>query len=493
MKLIFEEAKRLLALNSVGQHGNEEVTNTILALLNSRGLKTNVQKITHASEELSSRQYNIIGVLGDPLVDRKTRKGLLLSAQLDTNTPGLPAAWTETGGNPFNPVLKDGRLYGLGAAGGKVDFLCKLHALDRFREKKLKQPVYLVGTTGSESGMLGANYLIKSYALNPKCVVVNEPTGFALLKSHKSLMIYRISIEYQLVERDARGFNRRIDFHSLGKMAHGSDPGRGLNAISELLWFIEKVSDNGFEVRFTKLSGGDSLNKVPDYAFCQFYLTSYQFEDFKPFFRDITKSGKKENQFKVELGGLGDIGVRFLPERVIHCMQELVHFFSAVEAEMKKIKNADFQPEHSTINLSKLEQGPTGLQMFFDFRCVPDIALDQLHQKVLEGIREMSAHFPELNVKIHRERANFGYRADEAGELARICQESLEKADLPTKWICKSSASEAALFAQAGYETISVGPGEALGVAQSANEYIETSAIDRAVDFYSNVIEKACL
>lgn len=493
MKLIFEEARQLLALNSTGQHGNEEVTNTILSLLNSRGLKTTVQKITHASDELSKRQFNIIGVLGDPLVDRKTRKGLLLCSQLDTNTPGIPNAWTATEGNPFNSTVRDGKIYGLGASGGKVDFLCKLHALDRFREKKLKQPVYLVGTTGSESGMLGANYLIKSYALNPKCVLVNEPTGFSLLRSHKSMMIYRIQIEYQLVERDARGFNRRIDFHSLGRMAHGSDPTKGINAISELFWFIEKVNDNGFEIRFTKFSGGDSLNKVPDYAFCQFYLTSYQFEDFKPFFREITKSGKKENQFKVELGGLGDIGVRFLPERVVHCMQELVHFFTEIEKEMKKIKSPEFQPDCSTINLSKLDQSQTGVRMFFDFRCVPEIAIDQLHQKVLDGIRELSSNYPELNVKIQRERVNTGYRADEKGLLAEVCKESLAKVDLPEKWICKSSASEAALFAQAGYETISVGPGEAVGVAQSANEYIDTGAIDRAVDFYSSVIEKVCL
>ncbi len=100
-------------------------------------------------------------------MDRKTRKGLLLNTHLDTVSPGILENWTETNGEPFTATVKDGRIFGLGAADVKLDFLCKLYAAERFREKKLRHPIYLVGTCCEEIGMFGAKYLIKSAALNP--------------------------------------------------------------------------------------------------------------------------------------------------------------------------------------------------------------------------------------------------------------------------------------------------------------------------------------
>ena len=109
--------------------------------------------MTHSLEGVSKRQFNVIGILGDPLVDRKIRKGLLLNTHLDTVSPGRPENWTETGGDPYSAMITENRIYGLGSADVKLDFLCKLHAVTRFRERKLKQPVYLVGTCGEEVGM----------------------------------------------------------------------------------------------------------------------------------------------------------------------------------------------------------------------------------------------------------------------------------------------------------------------------------------------------
>jgi len=63
----------------------------------------------------------------------------------------------------------------------KLDFLCKLKALERYRERKLKMPIYLVGTAGEEIGMIGAKFLIKSLVLNPKYVLVGEPSELAVI------------------------------------------------------------------------------------------------------------------------------------------------------------------------------------------------------------------------------------------------------------------------------------------------------------------------
>ena len=167
MKRFLEEARKMIRMNSVTSNGNEELANYVGLLMQDKGLKVQMQHVTHSNEDLSKRQFNVIGILGDPLVDRKIKKGLLLSSHLDTVSPGLLEHWTETGGDPFSASVKDGKIFGLGAADVKLDFLCKLHAVEKFREKKLKNPIYLAGTCSEERGMLGAKYLIKSLSLNP--------------------------------------------------------------------------------------------------------------------------------------------------------------------------------------------------------------------------------------------------------------------------------------------------------------------------------------
>lgn len=97
MMRFMDEAKRLIRMNSVTANGNEEVANAVSTLMQDCGLKVQTQHVVHANEELSKRQFNVIGTMGDPLVDRKIKKGLLLNTHLDTVGPGLKENWTETG------------------------------------------------------------------------------------------------------------------------------------------------------------------------------------------------------------------------------------------------------------------------------------------------------------------------------------------------------------------------------------------------------------
>ena len=117
MKRFLEEAKRMIRINSVSVNGNEEIANYAAALMQDRGLKTQIQHVTHSNEDISKRQFNVIGIMGDPLSDRKIRKGLLLNTHLDTVSPGIVQNWTETGGDPFAATLKDGKDLWIGHSG----------------------------------------------------------------------------------------------------------------------------------------------------------------------------------------------------------------------------------------------------------------------------------------------------------------------------------------------------------------------------------------
>ncbi len=488
-----EDIRKLVRSNSVTPNGTEEVANFVQSLLQRRGLKTQLQQVLHSIESFSQRQFHVIGILGDPLVDKKTRKGLLLANHLDTASPGLPENWTESGGDPFSAVIRDGKVYGLGVADAKLDLLCKLRAIEKFREKKLRQPVYIVGTCGEEHGMFGAKYLIKSLALNPKYVVVGGPTDLRVVHGHKSMASFKVSIGYQLVERDARGFNRRIDLYSYGTSAHGACPDEGLNAILLATDFLKGATENGFEVRFTKIEGGDTVNRVPDRALTEFYLTSHQFEDFKRYFRETVRSGGMEKHFRVELGGLGDMGVRFLPDPLFPCLIEVIGMFRKIAADLKSEQDDRFHPAHSTVSLGQVAQRLGGVDLFFDVRTVSGASLDQLDSRINEGVQALASRYPSLNLVSVRERTNPGLDLPPDNELVAICGEALEAAGIDPHLDLISSSTEAAQFAAAGYSAVVFGPGSLIGNSHSPNEHLVLEQLDKATAFYEKLIEKVCL
>jgi acetylornithine deacetylase/succinyl-diaminopimelate desuccinylase-like protein len=493
MKRLLEEAKKMIRLNSVTSNGNEELANYCHSLLQERGFKANLQQVTHSVDDFSKRQFNVIGILGDPLVDKKIRKGLLLTTHLDTVGPGLPENWTETGGDPFAATIKDGKIYGLGAAEAKLDYLCKLHAAAKYREKKLRMPIYLVGSCGEEAGMFGARYLIKAGTLNPKFVLVGAPTELKVAHAHKSHIIFKITVTYQQIERDARGFNRRIDLHGFGKAAHAAYPHLGVNAIQDSMAFLQTASDNGFELRFTKFDGGEMVNQVPDRSLMQFYLTSHQFEDFKRFFREVVRAEGKERAFRVELGGVGDTGVRFLPDTLFPCVLGVTDFFKSIAEDFSKVVDAEYNPPHSTISLGRMRQGLSGVTLEFDARLLPDLVLDEIEKHVQQGIQKIATGYPSLNIIVSRDRVNPGLRMTADHELVRLCRDTMEDAGIHPGLDRKSTATEAAQYFQAGYEAVVFGPGASHGNSHSPNEHNLLEHVEKAVGFYERIIERVCL
>lgn len=493
MKRFLEEARRMIRINSVSSNGNEEIANYAAALMQDRGLKTQLQHVTHSSDSISKRQFNVIGILGDPLSDRKIRKGLLLNTHLDTITPGIFENWTETGGDPFSATVKEGKIFGLGSADVKLDFLCKLHAVEKFREKKLLNPIYLVGTCGEELGMFGAKYLIKSLSLNPKFVLVGEPSDLKIVYAHKCLNIYRVSVGYQLVERDARGFNRRIDLHSFGKSAHSAYPHLGTNAILASVNFLHRALDQGFEMRFIRIDGGDTVNKVPDHALSSFYLTSHQFEDFKRFFRETIKTEGKEKAFRVELGGVGDTGVKFLPDNLFPCLTDVAGFFKDISLQLEKTRDDTYNPAYSTVNFGQLKQRLGGVDMHFDLRLLPEISPDEIEKSIQNGIQGIASKYPSLNISAVKERMNPGLHMPLEEPLLRICKEALEKSGIEPNFAKQATSTEAAQFSQAGYPAVVFGPGKSQGNSHSPNEHNILEHVEKAISFYENLIERVCL
>jgi acetylornithine deacetylase/succinyl-diaminopimelate desuccinylase-like protein len=131
---------------------------------------------------------------------------------------------------PFEASIHGDRIYGLGAADTKLDFVAKALALVQCGVPG--RDVWLLGTFGEEHGLVGAKELAASGMLPRGAIaMVGEPSHLQIITAHKGLMAYELSIEFTPT-RVSDEIEVRKTFH-VGKAAHSSTPALGENAITK--------------------------------------------------------------------------------------------------------------------------------------------------------------------------------------------------------------------------------------------------------------------
>ena len=191
--------KELIAIDSVnpslvaGGAGEAEIAERIAAEMRSFGAAVEVQ-------EVAPRRVNVVGVL----VANAPGRSLLLCGHSDTvGVEGMTA--------PFDPVERDGKLYGRGAQDMKGGVAAILAAARTIAEKNLLRAGKLViaMVADEEHASLGAEDLVAS--LRCDAAIICEPTDLAVGVGHKG---------FEWVE---------VETH--GVAAHGSRPDEGVDAI----------------------------------------------------------------------------------------------------------------------------------------------------------------------------------------------------------------------------------------------------------------------
>jgi acetylornithine deacetylase len=132
--------------------------------------------------------------------------------------------------NPFELVMEDGRIYGLGTTDMKgpiAAFVTAAQSLD-----PVAQPI-LIFTADEEAGKQGVREVVaRSQILNqhrrPKCFVVAEPTNLGLVRGHR--------VDIQFIA------------HAKGIQAHSST-GKGKNANISLVPFLSDLRDLHLRLR----------------------------------------------------------------------------------------------------------------------------------------------------------------------------------------------------------------------------------------------------
>ena len=189
----------LVAIDSVnpslvaGGAGEAVIAERIAAALRAAGLDVQVR-------EVATGRPNVVGVLEG----RAPGRALMLCGHMDTvGVEGMTA--------PFDPVERDGRLFGRGAQDMKSGLAAMIDAATRVAAGGGLETGRLVvaAVADEEHASLGADALVTEHSADG--AVVTEPTDLAVATAHKG---------FEWVEVETRG-----------RAAHGSRPDEGRDAI----------------------------------------------------------------------------------------------------------------------------------------------------------------------------------------------------------------------------------------------------------------------
>ncbi|MEW6644361.1 MAG: ArgE/DapE family deacylase [Pseudomonadota bacterium] len=190
-------------------------------------------------------------------------KSLILQGHCDVVPTGPLEMWTTP---PFAPQVRDGWLYGRGAADMKSGTLAALYALDAIRHAGLAPTarIHLQSVIEEESTGLGALSTMQRGYRADACLIP-EPTGGALVRAQVGVIWFRIKVR--------------------GRPAHVFEAGVGANAIKAAMdlvralegleadWNARAVNDPHFAgvthpLNFNPgiIKGGDWASSVPSWC-----------------------------------------------------------------------------------------------------------------------------------------------------------------------------------------------------------------------------------
>ncbi|MDI6760420.1 MAG: M20 family metallopeptidase [Candidatus Brocadiaceae bacterium] len=205
--------------------------------------------IPYTLHEKEPERTNIVARVGHPQTKVQGFKGsrvqvagpsLLMACHLDVVPAG--DGW-ET--DPFEPLVKDGKVYGRGATDNKGQMAACM-VLARFlkgHEPQLQGEFILIGAADEERGSrLGLEYLLEECGLTADYAVIPD-VSYGMKK-------------IDVAEKGALF----LEVTSYGRQAHGSRPEEGINAIWNMMDFLKELKTLSFKCTHHPLFTPPTLN-----------------------------------------------------------------------------------------------------------------------------------------------------------------------------------------------------------------------------------------
>ncbi|HVV99157.1 MAG TPA: M20 family metallopeptidase [Planctomycetaceae bacterium] len=178
-------ARELVSFDSTSRLSNLDVSDAVERFLRRLGFE--VERIEY-DDPHGVHKANVIARKGRGL------GGLAYFGHTDV----VPAtSWSVQEHGPFEPTVRDGRLYGRGSCDMKGSVACMLAAAARFEPAQLTRPIYITCTADEEVGYGGASEVVARSELYAEMVrgdargIIGEPTRLEVVYAHKGTYGFR--------------------------------------------------------------------------------------------------------------------------------------------------------------------------------------------------------------------------------------------------------------------------------------------------------------
>ncbi|MDB4986452.1 MAG: acetylornithine deacetylase [Myxococcaceae bacterium] len=247
--LRIERIARLVAQPSVSSsvaaldQSNRGVIDLLADMLDCVGFRVEILPLPNAPHKA-----NLIATFG------RGQGGLVLAGHTDT-VPYDAALWNS---DPFKLQVRDGKLYGLGAADMKAFLALALEAVSGLDADTLRAPLIVLATAEEETTMEGARALVELQRPKARHAIIGEPTDMRAVRAHKGHLVHQLRV--------------------VGRSGHSSDPRLGSNAIDGMTRVLgalmelrealaSRYHDASFALpmptlNFGRIRGGDNANRI---------------------------------------------------------------------------------------------------------------------------------------------------------------------------------------------------------------------------------------
>jgi len=209
----------LVSFGSISSVSNVEICDHLERTL--KQLEFETERIDYV-DAAGVKKSNVVGKRGNG------PGGLAYFAHTDV----VPADnWFSAQHGPFQPTVKDGRLYGRGSCDMKGSLGCILAAAASVPRQRQRAPLYITGTADEEVGYLGASEVARRSVLfrqlveEDACGIVGEPTELEVVYAHKGTWGFRAVSRGRAAHSSTReGINANlamIPFLAEMKAVHG--------------------------------------------------------------------------------------------------------------------------------------------------------------------------------------------------------------------------------------------------------------------------------
>ncbi len=417
-----EWIEKAIRINSETHLSNDNLVQFLKPLLVQSGLKVEEQRVV----ENGASFVNLIAYNAE-----LSSPGLMaFNTHLDTVSAGNPQLWTKTNQDPFQATVSRSRVYGLGTADVKLDFLCKILAARNARP--WPRPICLIGTYGEERGLVGATKLLSSGMLKPRFAIVGEPSNLELIYAHKGHLVFTVRIP----RSEPKGANSDVRRWK-GRSAHSSTPELGQNALVKGLTDCFKRACG-----IDSITAGTNPNRIPDE--CEIRVTAAS----------------------------NTVSARLF---------KLVDFLNETSRDLLKRRDPRFTPATCTLSLTQAQTLEKSIELTFDVRVLPDIDIERLRNRLVDGIEKMG-------LRISYQEVNFPLKGKRESPLMKQASKILKSCRITPVCKTKASSTEASVYQRAGAHAFVFGPGISIGNVHRPNEYNFLKQLDSAVHFYTKLM-----